>query len=253
MGESKNLVRSSVKTLRILETLYEVERAGVTALADHLDMSKGTVHHHLSTLRDRGYVVQDGSEYRLGLRLFAMGAQTRRQTAVYSVATEHVDDLAAQTGEMANLMVEEHGVGVYLYISRGGQAVRLDTKPGTRQYLHTSALGKAILAEMDDTRRTSVIDRHGLPAETANTVTDRDTLEAELAEIRERGVAFDGEERAESIRCVAAPITDNQDELVGAVSVSGPSSRLRGEYFRQEIAKMVRDAATVIGINVTYS
>lgn len=253
MGESTNLVRSSAKTLRILEALNELEEAGVTTLADHLEMSKGTVHHHLSTLQDRGYVVQDGSEYRLGLRLFEMGAQTRRQTAVYNVATEHVDDLAAQTGEMANLMVEEHGMGVYLYISRGEQAVRLDTEMGTRQYLHTSALGKAILAHMDDQKRSSVIDRHGLPAETPNTVTDRETLESELDEIRERGVAFDGEERAESIRCVAAPITDNHDDLVGAVSVSGPSTRLRGEYFRQEIAEMVKDAATVIGINVTYS
>jgi DNA-binding IclR family transcriptional regulator len=253
MAKANKPVKSTHKSLRILETLYDLERAGVTEIADELGMHKGTVHHHLSTLEEREYVVKDDGTYKLGLKLFEMGVQTRRLTPVYSIAKEDVDRLADQTGEMANLMIEEHGRGTYVYIARGDEAVRLDTKIGTRQYLHTSALGKAILAHMSRERREAVIERHGLPAETPNTVTDREALEAELDEIRDRGVAFDGEERAEGIRCVAAPITTNRDELVGAVSVSGPSSRMRGDRFEEEIADAVSDTATVIGINVSYS
>jgi DNA-binding IclR family transcriptional regulator len=253
MAQSKNTVRSSEKTLRILETIHERGEMGVTELANHLDMSKATVHHHLSTLEAKEYVAKDGSRYRTGLRLLEMGERARRQSGVFEVAKSSIDELAEQTGELANLMVEEHGRGVYVHIASGEQAISLDTRVGTRQYLHTSALGKAILAYMPDERFEEVIERHGLPAKTPNTVTDKEALEAELEEIRERGVAFDGEERAEGIRCVAAPITDNRNELIGAVSVSAPSARMKRDRFRNEIPEMVRDTATVIKLNVSYS
>ena len=253
MAKAKNPVRSSAKTLRILEALRELDGARVTELAEYLDTSKGTVHHHLSTLREFQYVTKNGDTYELGLHLFELGEYTRRGTDVYEVAKPEVDELAEEVGEMANLMIEDHGMGVYLYIARGENAVNLDTKIGTRQYLHTSALGKSILANMPDEESESVLDEYGLPAETPNTVTDRAELEGELEAIRDRGVAFDGEERAEGIRCVAAPITDQRGSLIGAVSVSGPSSRLKGEYFREEVPEMVQDTATVIGINVSYS
>jgi DNA-binding IclR family transcriptional regulator len=253
MAKANNPVKSTNKSLRVMEALYELENAGVTEIADHLGMNKGTVHHHLSTLEEQEYVVKEDASYRLGLRLFEMGIQTRRLTRVFTIAQEDIDRLAEETGEMANLMVEEHGRGTYVYISKGSKAVNLDTKIGSRQYLHTSALGKSILAHMPEERLETVIRRHGLPAETTNTVTDREVLMEELDEIRKAGVAFDGEERAEGIRCVAAPITNNQDELMGAVSVSGPSTRMKGDRFKQEIPEVVKDTATVIGINVSYS
>jgi DNA-binding IclR family transcriptional regulator len=253
MAQSKNTVRSSEKTLRILEAIHELGGVGVTELAKYLDMSKATVHHHLSTLEANEYVVNDGSTYRTSLKLLEMGERSRRQSGLFEIAKSDVDELAEQTGELANLMIEEHGRGVYVHIASGEQAIRLDTRVGTRQYLHTSALGKAILAHMPEDRFEQVIDRHGLPARTPNTVTEKDVLEDELDEIRRRGVAFDGEERAEGIRCVAAPITDNKNQLVGAVSVSAPSARMKHDRFRNEIPELVRDTATVIGINVSYS
>lgn len=253
MPKAKNPVRSSAKTLRILEALHELDGARVTELAEYLDTNKATVHHHLSTLREFEYVTKEGSRYELGLRLFELGEYTRRQTEVYNVAKPEIDKLAEEVGEMANLMIEDHGKGVYLYIARGENAVNLDTKIGTRQFLHTSALGKAILANLPEEDFEFVLGEYGLPAETPNTVTDRAELEKELDEIRKRGVAFDGEERAEGIRCVAAPITDKTGALIGAVSVSGPSSRLKNERFRKDVPEMVQDTATVIGINVSYS
>lgn len=253
MAQTQNTVQSSEKTLRILEAIYDLEGAGVTEIADRLDLSKATAHHHLSTLEQNEYIVKDGTTYRAGLKLLEMGEHARRGTDVFNIAKSEIDDLAVQTGELANLMIEEHGRGVYIHIAAGEQAVHLDTQVGTRQYLHTSALGKSILAHMSSERFEKVIERHGLPAQTPNTVTDKEVLESELDEIRERGVAFDGEERAEGVRCVAAPITDNSDHLIGAVSVSGPSTRMKGDRFRNEIPEMVQDTSTVIGINVSYS
>lgn len=150
-------------------------------------------------------------------------------------------------------MIEENGCGIYLYISRGEQAINLDTHVGTRQYLHTSAVGKSILSKMDDEQFEQVIDRHGLPVETPNTVTNEEKLLEELGEIRERGVAFDSEERVEGIRCVAAPIVDSEGNLLGGVSISALSTRLKGDRFREEMPERVQHVATVIGINAFYS
>lgn len=252
-GQAKNAVGATDKTIRILNALEALDGAGVTELAEHLGISKGTVHNHLATLREHEYVVKKESTYQLSLRFLELGEHTRQKSRLLRVAKSDVDNLAEETGEIANLMIEEHGKGVYLYISTGERAVNLDTDVGTRQYLHTCALGKSILAEMNNERFDRIIEAVGLPAETPNTVTDRDTLKRELAEIRQRGVAFDGEERAEGIRCVAAPITDNGGRLLGSVSVSGPSPRIKGDRFRSEIPEIVNDTATVIGINASYS
>ncbi len=251
--KAKNPVGATDKTLRILEELKRRNGAGITELADALEMSKGTVHNHLSTLQEHEYVVKEESTYRLGLRFLEMGEYTRQQTKLLEVAKSEIDELAMETGEIANLMIEEHGRGIYVYISKGDEAINLDTHVGTRQYLHTSAVGKSILSKMDEERFDQVIERHGLPAETPNTVTSEETLLQELDEIRERGVAFDGEERAEGIRCVAAPITDNNDNLLGGVSVSAPATRLKGDRLRQEMPEKVQHVATVIGINAFYS
>jgi DNA-binding IclR family transcriptional regulator len=251
-GRVVNTVRATEKAAHVIDGLRELDGAGVTELADHLGYNKSTVHHHLTTLEDQKLLVKDEGQYRLSLRFFELGEYVRRQNDIYKVAKEEIDTLAEETGELANLMLEEHGRGTYVHIAAGENSVNLDTTIGTKQYLHTCALGKAMLAEMSVERVNEIIDRHGLPAETPNTVTDRATLEAELEEIRERGVAFDGEERAKAIRCVATSINDTSGELLGAVSVSGPSSRMRGARFEEEIPALLRNTAEIVSINVSY-
>jgi len=248
-----NGVQAIEKTSRILTALQKLGGAGVTELADELAYSKSTVHHHLTTLQEEGLVVNRGDQYHLGIRLFEFGAFARRQRDIYTVGKPEVDALAEKTGELANLMIEENGRGIYIHIGAGEDAVNLDTSTGTVQYLHTCAIGKAILAEMPPARVDEIIDERGLPAETSNTVTDPEVLKQELAQIRERGVAFDNEERAESIHCVATSVTDMDGELLGAISISGPASRMRGERFEREIPELAQNAAEVIGLNASYS
>jgi len=252
MSKTTTNIAATKTSLDILKALRELDGAGVTELATAVGVSKGTIHNHLSTLESEGYVVKDGTTYRLGLQLFSLGSYTRRQTNIYEVAKPEIDALADETGEVANLMVEENGRGIYIYIARGDRAINLDTRIGSRQYLHTSALGKAILAHLPDERREAILDQHGLPAETPNTVTDREALAEELEKVRERGVAFDGEERAENIRCVAAPVLDTEGDVLGAVSISAPATRLKNERMEQTIPERIQDTATIIALNSSY-
>jgi len=248
--QSPRTVQSVGTAIEIVEHLREVGEAGVTELATALDRSKGTVHSHLATLLAHEYVVRDGDQYSLSLKFLDLGEYVRSQLEIYDVVTEELDDLAAETGEVAQFATEEHGRAVYLYKARGDQAVNTASTVGKREYLHCISLGKAMLAHLPDERVEAIVERHGLPAQTDNTITDRETLFAQLRETRERGYAVDEEEKIEGVRCVAAPLSN--DGVVGAISISGPSSRMEGERFREALPHKLLRSANVIEINAKF-
>jgi DNA-binding IclR family transcriptional regulator len=246
-------VKSTATTVEAIDALMALDHPGVAGVADHLDVPKSTAHDHLSTLIELGFVVKEPDGYRLGARFLEYGGYAREQMKVYRVARPIVNRLAEDTGEHANLLVEEHGLGIFLYKAKGEDAVTLDTHPGMRVPLQTTALGKTILAHLPEERTAEIIDEHGLPRVTERTITDRDELFAELEQIRDQGYATDDEERVEGMRCIAAPVLDRDDNVVAAVSVSGPVSRTHDERFENEIPRRVLSAANVIEVNMTYS
>lgn len=250
---SPNSIKSSATTLEVLEGLKDLNGAGVTELARHLEMSKSNVHNYLNTLRREEYVVKEGNVYDVGVRFLDLARYARNKQEVYDVARPELDDLADETGELVNLLIEEHGRGVYLYQAEGPDSVEVDSAIGTRVYLHNTALGKAILAELDRARTEEILDRHGLPATTGRTITDREALFEELERVRERGVAFDREERLAGLNCVACAVTDNQGVVAGAISVSGPASRMSGARFERELPEKLQSLANIISLNLTYS
>lgn len=251
MNEVKHPVRTTETTLSIIEELKSRDGAGVTELADALELAKSAVHNHLSTLRSHGYVVKDGDEYNLGLKFLEIGGFRRNQLPLFRAAEKQVDWLAEETDELANLLTEENGLGVYLYRAKGQEGLDYDTYAGKQKYLHSTAAGKAILAFMDDDRRSEVVRRHGLPEVTDQTITDEDELLDELGEIRDRGVAFDDGEASVGVRCVAAPIKTD-DRVLSAISTSAPSNRIRGDRFSETVPERVRQAANVIELNIMY-
>jgi DNA-binding IclR family transcriptional regulator len=246
------LIRAVDTTLRIVETLNDSGTAGVTDLAREIGEPKSTVYNHLDTLTRRGYVVKDDGEYRLACRFLELGSMTRERYLVYRVARDEVTALAEETGELAGLVVEEHCYGVFLHRAKGSEAVHVDTHVGKRIHLHGAALGKAMLAFSPADHVEEVIDRRGLPALTDHTITDEDALHEELDRIRAEGVAFDDEERISGLRSVAVPLRTDDGDVLGAISVAGPTSRLRGDRFRSELPDRLGSAANVIELNITY-
>ncbi len=89
----------------------------------------------------------------------------QRYDGIYEVAKPEVSRMAVETGELANLMIEEQGYGIYIHTTSGDQAVALDTRLGKRIHLHKTAIGKALLSSFDDERVAEIIETRGLPAE----------------------------------------------------------------------------------------
>jgi DNA-binding IclR family transcriptional regulator len=250
---AKNPIKSTETTFRIVEGLQALDGSGVSELADHTGLPRSTVHNYLSTLEQEEYVVNNDGQYEVGIRFLELGAYARNRRQIYGIAKPEVSRLAEETGELANLLIEEHGRGTYLQRVRGEEAVQVEAHVGTRVSLHSTALGKSILAHLPESRVEEIIEIHGLEPTTPKTVTDRGELLEQLAEIRDRGYAVDDEERLEGLRCVAAPILSNENRVLGAVSVSGPSHRIRDDRFRRTLPNRVLEAVNVIELNVTYS
>jgi DNA-binding IclR family transcriptional regulator len=232
--------------------LAEHETIGVTDLARELDLPRSTVFNHLKTLEEGEYVVNEGGQYRLGCRFLELGAKARDYHEIYEAARGEVNRLAEETGEISALLIEEHGLGVFLHRAEGEGSIPIDSYTGQRIFLHGAALGKAILAGLPEHRIEEIVERRGLPALTDNTITDRAELTEELDTITGTGVAFDDQEQLDGLRSVAAPIHDGETVL-GSVSLAGPASRLHDERFREEFPAKITDAANAIELNLTYS
>lgn len=238
-------------TVEILEALSTVDEPTTTELSDYLSLSPSTVYSHLATLEQRGYVVKEGYEYRPSLRFLERGSIVREnQIDMYEPAKDVVKKLAQETGEVAWGMVEENGQGVFLLKEEGENAVESGSHPiGSFCPLNYPAPGKAILAFLEEQRVDAILEQHGLPAVTPNTVTDRQTLMDQLEEIRERGYARSNKEGAVKTQTVAAPVLDIDDNVLGAISVSGPASRINGTEFEEELPNILVEHANIIEIN----
>lgn len=250
--EANHPVRTTEKSLELIETLDTDDGFRLTELEERLEMSKSGIHNHLSTLREHGYVEKEGDTYTLSLKFLSLGGHVRSRSPLYRHGREKIDQLADDTGMLANLATEENGRAVYLYQSRGNYAVNLDTHVGFRIRLHNIAIGKAILASLPRERVAAIIDEWGLPQATENTITDRDELFAELETIRERGYATDTEERTEGLTCVGAPVKLGGDVL-GAISISAPTKRLGNAGFDDDITAQVESTAHELALDIKYA
>ena len=118
--------------------------------------------------------------------------------------------------------------------------------------MHTTALGKTILASLPDDRACEIVQAQRYEAKTPTTIPSAEALAAELDTIRERGYGIDDEENIEGLRCVAAPVTSDETVL-GAVSVTGPASRVTHDRIHDELADEARRAANVIALDTKFA
>jgi DNA-binding IclR family transcriptional regulator len=237
----------------IIHALGKLQRAGVTELAERLDMPKGTIYTHLATLKEQKYVVKKDGKYQLGLHFLTRGEFVKKHNILFNAGRSEIEQLAQETDEYVHLVTEEHGDLIYLHEARGENAVAKDyfekkfEKPG---YLHSSAYGKAILAYLHKTRVEEIIEESGLPQRTEKTITSRNKLFDELESIREQGYAQNDEEEIFGTRAVGAPILDQNDTVLGAVSISMPTSRMQGNEFHKKVPDIVTSTANVIEVNI---
>lgn len=249
--EPTRRVKTTDTVFEIVETLHELDGASLAELARELDFAKSTIHDHLSTLQAKEYVSRSGDEYSLSLKFLYHGMFAKNRLEISRVGQTVIEELAEQTGEVAWVIVEEHGRAIYLNKAMGERAVQTHAVIGGRGYLHHLASGKTIMAYLPDERVDEIIERHGLPELTPHTVTDRDELEAEFERIEEERIAINDKETVRGLRAAAAPVLKD-DQIAGAVTVSGPASRITKERCYDEIKPLLLEAVNEIELRLQY-
>jgi DNA-binding IclR family transcriptional regulator len=245
-------VKAGTKLFSIVETVQKLDEPTLTDIAKYLEYPKSTTHNHLETLKENGYLKVEDGVYDLTLKFLDHGIYAKQQRRITRLAEGVLQQLADDTNESAWLMVPEQGYVVGLEKSLGERGVQTSGRIGRHTRFHYHAPGKAILANLPEDRVEEILEQQGgLPGKTEHTITDRDALDEELEEVRERGVAFDVGEAIDGIRSVAAPvICDGTAE--GAVGVVGPANRLRNDRFRKEIPDLVSGAANELELRLRY-
>lgn len=250
--DGRNHVKTAGTMFDIIESLQAHDGTGISELAEELGLAKSTVHRHLSTLHEMEYVVREGDTYYLGLQFLNLGEYVRNRKELYVLAKAKVDEIARETEERAQFIVEEHGYGVYVHRVRGRHAVKTDPGIGKRMPIHAISAGKAILAHMPRKRVEEIVERRGLPPITPHTITDEEELFEELEQVRGRGYAINDEETVEGLRAVGVPIHSRDGKVTSALSVSGPTHRVKGEWLEQDLLDLLLGTANELELNVAH-
>lgn len=246
-------VEAVQRACRIIEALQEQGETGITKLSEEVGFSKSTVHGHLATLVDEGWVIEDNHNYRLSFQFLDTAESLKDRVTDHDIVREQVRELAEETGEVVHFGAEENGHVVYLAKSEGNAAVQAKSRVGKRMPMHSTSMGKAILSELPDKRVDEIVERHGLVERTGNTLTDPEVLRADLDRIEERGYSIDDEENIPGIRCIGIAVTVPEDGVLGALSISGPSQRMTDDRIDNELHEKTAQAANIIEVNSMYT
>jgi len=221
-------VQSVDRTLDVLEALATRRHAtGISELAQVVGLHVSTVHRLLATLVDRGYVRQDpeSSKYHLGSRIFTLSSAADIHLDLRVVARPYLERMMRHSGETANLVAIGENEVIYLDQVASMHLVKMFTAPGMRVPFYCTGTGKAILAFKSADFLEGAL-QGPFKRYTAQTLTNRGAIEKELAQIRRLGYSIDNEEMEEGVRCLAVPIFDRRKSVIGAISVSGPTTRM---------------------------
>lgn len=244
-AQSRDTVQSLSRALSLLNALAARENGlGLSELAKTTGLAVSTTHRLLTTLQQDGFVRYDAerSAWMIGVQSFIVGSAFLRSRDLAMIARPVMRQLMEKSGETVNLAVEDRGEAVYIAQVECRKMMRAIARPGGRAMMHSSAVGKALLAAMEPEDVARILKTHGLPRETAKTIGTAASLRSNLKEITSRGYAIDDEENAIGLRCLAAVVRDEQTQPVAALSLSGPTARI-GDSLLEPLGAAVKQAA----------
>ena len=220
---------------------------GLSEISRATELNKTTAFNLIASLVTLRFVDQDvqSRRYRLGLRNLELGRIVQQRLHIPSLARPILAELCRKTNETVNLGLPDLLDLLVVDSFQGSRLLHATAYSGWRSMYHCTALGKAFMAQWDETMRQPVYRLRGLPQQTPNTMTDIEILEADLAKTAARGFSIDVEENEIHVNGVAATVVNGFGEVAAAISVCGPSNRLTADTM-EHIAKDVMAAASSI-------
>jgi IclR family transcriptional regulator, acetate operon repressor len=231
--------------LLILELLAQhPEGQGISDIAAALGYPLNSVFRATNTLLKHAYVERNpqNKKFTLSRKLFSLAYGSAADKNLMENSLDLMRELRDEVRETVVVSIVDRGEGVILEQVSGLYPFRFVVEPGARQVLHTSASCKAILAFLPDEECRRILEGIAFNRLTERTIASRPEFEAELGRVRARGYALDRGEALDGVHCVAAPVRDRQGVAIAAITVTGPSTRMREKDFMR-LGPRVKDCA----------
>lgn len=243
------------RALSILEIISESNRGlSNSDLSRRLEIPKSSASYILRVLEKRNYLQRDeGGKYRLGLKLVSLTRESLTHLDIREIAKPILEKFLQKSRlAEAHLAVLDNGHAVYIEKAESQSFVKMDIWVGHRLPIHTTAIGKALIAFSSEEQVLQILNLHGMEKKTGKTIINKQKFLQELKKVRERGFAIDNEENADGVRCVAAPVFDESGKVIASLGTSTIVSRLN-ESQLPKVVEMVKDAARNVSQNLGYT
>lgn len=244
------IIQSVDRALEVVHLLYEENRQiGISEIARKLVLHKSTVHRLLATLENREFVYQnkENGKYGLGIKLYAIGIQVGESLSMLDIIKPYSKELFDEFKEVVNVSIldkdSKDGYKTIVILKEVDMKKVLSVNPnlGSRTDAHASSVGKSLLAfyrNLADEKITSNLAKKY----TKNTLNNKEDFAKEMIKIKEQGYAIDNEEQEMGLYCIGAPIFNGEGDAVAAISISGPTTRMKSDDVNYKVDKVVEIA-----------
>jgi IclR family transcriptional regulator, KDG regulon repressor len=236
------IIQAVERALVILDLFDEYSpELKISEISERVHLNKSTVHSLLKTLKKHGYIEQEfeSGKYKLGMKLFERGNFVIENLDVRSIAKKYLLDLSRKTGHTLHLVILEGREGIYIDKVEGTSANVLFSRIGRRVPIHSSGVGKVLVAFSDKDDIDKILDGYLFEQRTPRTLTNKEDFLKELKEIRNQGYSIDNEENEPGICCLAFPIRNHTGGVVAGFSISMPTPQLNKEEMDRVIPLMI--------------
>lgn len=223
---------SSEKMFRVLEYLCQEGPAKAVTLSKGLGLNKSSIHRFLNALIEMGYVIQDSGTglYSAGLKIYEMGVQVKNQLGISRIAAPILRHLQVEVNEAVNLgMLQNNEMVTIDRFTPNDPSIKIVVKAKLPAYC--TALGKILLAHLDQDSFERYLEETELKAFTRRTITDQDKFREMILAVKDAGIAIDDREFDENIISIATPVFDESGTVIAGMSVTASPSHLFGAQF----------------------
>ena len=242
-------VKSLEKALIILQLMIEAgQPVSLTEISKKLNFGKGTVHRILATLKAHQFVRQDSNtlEYGLGFMAAEMSTAIKSEDHLVKIIKPYLKKLSEFCPEAISASVLEFNAIRYIARFESSEPLRVSIGEGTKFPAHCTATGKVLLSALSNEQLEKMYDgRENILTLTKNSIGSFARLLKELKRVRNENLAFDFEEALVGVNCVARPIRDSKNEILTAISISGPVSRMTKQKMLK-FAELLQDTSAEI-------
>ncbi|MEH7377804.1 IclR family transcriptional regulator [Neobacillus drentensis] len=223
------IIQSVERALKILDLFDEHKsELRITEISEKMGLHKSTVHSLLKTLQEYSYIDQnpEDGKYRLGLKLAERGNLVISNMDIRKTAKKYLLDLSAKTGQTVHMGILDGREGVYIDKVEGDQSIIRYSRIGRRLPLHSTAIGKVLLAYQPPNEMELLLKNYNYQYQTANTIINEAVFRKEIEKVKQQGYAVDEQENEQGVRCAAVPIFNGKGQVLAAISISTLISRV---------------------------